>query len=70
MRNLSKHLGGQLEEEKQLISTLGQTFDKSKEMLGKAMNSLDGMVTRASGSSLPYIILFTIMILALIFKLQ
>lgn len=34
------------------------------------MNSVDGMLNKASGSMCPYIVIFTVMIVALIYKLK
>lgn len=53
-----------------MVSNLSDSFDKSKKLIGEAMANMDGMLTRASGSYLPWVCLFTIIILALIYKLQ
>lgn len=68
MHSISKHLGVQLKDEKPLLASLGSGFDRSKEFVNKVMSNMDGMLNRASGSMLPYIILFTIILLSLIYK--
>jgi hypothetical protein len=68
MHTISKHLGVQLKDEKPLLAGLGSGFDQSKEFVNKVMSNMDGMLNRASGSMLPYIILFTIILLSLIYK--
>ena len=70
MRNLSKHLGTQLEDQKPILEKLEGGFDRSKTLVYKVMGNMDSMLSRASGSMCPYIVLFTIMILALIYKLS
>lgn len=53
-----------------MLKGLGEGFEKSKKLLGTVMQSMDGMLSRASGSMCAYIVLFTIIIVALVYKLR
>ena len=70
MKNLSKVLNGQITEEKTILAGLGTSFDNTKKLVASAMQRMDGMLTKASGSMCTYIIIFTIMIIALVYKLR
>lgn len=68
MKNLSRVLNSQITDEKTLLAGLGSGFDTTKKMVGSALQGMDGMLTKASGSYCMYILLFTIIILALVYK--
>jgi hypothetical protein len=70
MKNLSKGLGSQIVDEKTLLGGLDRGFDNTKKLVASAMQNMDGMLSKASGSICTYIVLFTIIILALIYKLR
>ncbi len=70
MKNLSKGINHQIADEKSLLGGLGQGFDNTKKLVAAAVHKMDGMLTRASGSIFTYIVIFTIMIVALVYKLR
>lgn len=70
MHQISSQLGAQLSSETSVLKDLGSGFDRSKELVGKVIINIDGMLEKASGSILPFVVVFTVMILALIAKLQ
>ena len=69
IKNISHTLGSQMKEEKTVLNTLDSGFDKTKMMAGKALSKLDEMVSKGSGSIWCYVALFTIMFLAILYKL-
>lgn len=70
MKNLSTVLNNQITEEKSLLTGLGSGFDNTKKLVAFTMQRMDGMLTKASGSMCTYIVIFTIMIIALVYKLR
>ena len=70
MKNLSTVLNNQITEEKSLLTGLGSGFDNTKKLVASTMQRMDGMLTKASGSMCTYIVIFTIMIIALVYKLR
>ena len=58
-----------MNEDKTVLNSLDGGFDKTKIMLGKTLGRLDDMISKGSGSLCCYVVLFTIMILAILFKL-
>ena len=69
MHQISSQLGAQLSSETSVLKELGSGFDRSKELVGKVMKNIEGRREKASGSIIPFIVVFTVMICALIFKL-
>jgi hypothetical protein len=49
---------------------LGNGFENTKKLVASVMQNMDGMLTKASGSMCTYIVIFTIMIVALVYKLK
>ena len=70
MKNLSKGINHQIAEEKNLLKDLGNGFENTKKSVATVMRGMDGMLTKASGSMCTYIVIFTIMIVALVYKLK
>lgn len=70
MKNLSKGINHQIADEKTLLNNLGSGFESTKKLVASVMQGMDGMLTKASGSMCTYIVIFTIMIVALVYKLK
>ncbi len=70
MKNLSKGINHQIADEKTLLNNLGSGFENTKKLVASVMQGMDGMLTKASGSMCTYIVIFTIMIVALVYKLK
>ena len=58
-----------MKEEKDVINSLDSNFDKTKLMVTKVAARVDDMIVKASGSMCSYVLLFTIIIIALVYKL-
>jgi len=70
MKNLSKGINHQIADEKNLLGGLSNSFDNTKKLVAAAVQRMDGMLTQASGSIFTYIVIFTIMIVVLVYKLK
>ena len=70
MKNLSKGINHQIADEKTLLGGLSNGFDNTKKLVAAAVQRMDGMLTQASGSICTYIVIFTVMIVALVYKLK
>ena len=68
IKNLSKNIGNQMEEEKTTIGQLDGGFQKSKELVNKIVDSMDTMLNQASSNIFCYIALFTILMIAILVK--
>jgi hypothetical protein len=69
IKNITKGMTNQIKEDSTVINKLDSGFDKTKMMIGKTLGKLDNMISRGSNSMGCYIILFTIMLLAILYKL-
>lgn len=70
MKSLSKGINHQISDEKTLLGGLSSGFDNTKKLVASVVQGMDGMLTKASGSMCTYIVIFTIMIVALVYKLK
>jgi hypothetical protein len=70
MKNLSSGINHQIVEEKNLLKDIDSGFENTKKLVASAIRGLDGMLTKASGSMCTYIVIFTIMIVVLVYKLK
>ena len=68
IKNLSKNIGNQMEEEKTTIGQLDGGFLKTKELVNKIVGSMDTMLNQASSNIFCYIALFTILMIAVLVK--
>jgi hypothetical protein len=70
MKHLTRGIGGQLASEKQVLASLDSGFGKSKQMVKDVTSKLDTFIGQASGSIVTYVILFTVCLIVLIYKLS
>ena len=68
IKSISLGLTNQLQDDKNVISSLGSGFDRTKQMLGKTFNKMDELVTKGSGSLWTYVAVILILILAILYK--
>ena len=68
IKNLSKNIGNQMEEEKTTIGQLDGGFLKTKELVNRIAGSMDTMLNQASSNIFCYIALFTILMIAVLVK--
>jgi hypothetical protein len=59
-----------MKDDKVILGQLDGGFDKTKLLVTKTLGKLDNLVTKGSNSICCYVILFTIMILAIVLKLS
>ena len=58
-----------MNDERGLLSTLDSTFLSTKKQVGAMMGRMDDVIGKASNSILGYVVIFTIIIVALLWKL-
>ena len=68
IKQLSKNIGVQMEEEKTTIGQLDIGFLKTKELVNKIVGSMDTMLNQASSNIFCYIGLFTVLMITLLVK--
>ena len=68
IKNMSRNIGGQLDEEKKIQGDLDTGFVKSKELIGQVVSGMDTMLNQASDNICCYIALFTFIMIALLVK--
>ena len=59
-----------MKDEEGLLTTLDGSFISTKNNVGKVMGRMDEVLGKASNSIFCYIIIFTVMIVALLFKMS
>ncbi len=69
IKSIGFGLSNQLKEDKAILSTLDGGFDKTKMMVSKTLSKMDEMVSKGANSMWTYVLIFTIMLLALLYKL-
>ena len=68
MRNTAGRIGTHLNEEKKLNESLEGGFEKTKEMVGNVMGSMDTMFGGATDSLCFYVCIFTTIMVFLLVK--
>lgn len=68
IKNITRGLTTQIKDDKAVIERLDTGFDKTKLLISKTMGKMDDMISKGSNSMCCYVILFTIMLLAILYK--
>ena len=68
IKQITNGIGGQMRDERGLLAQLDSTFLSTKKQVGEIMGRMDDVVGKASNSMFSYVILFTIILVALLWK--
>ena len=69
IRSITSGLGGQLKEDKSLLSKMDESFGNTKKQISEVMGRMDEVIGKASHSIWCYVLIFTIMIVAILWKM-